>query len=354
MPFSLLTRSSLDQRPELIRLWTDLASRCGRPDPFCCTPAWQLAFHDAFAPSRRLFFRIEEQNVLAFADMRLSNGIPVLAPLEMEWLSGSPLLGPDADELLLDELSGMRALFDGVLPCLLIGGVEKDSPMRQRLLSRREFRVIEQPESRQRSASLEGGMDGYLSRRSGNFRAKMKKARRRAAENGIEFERHVPGSVEEADRLYARMLAVEEKSWKGLGRCGMTVPPSRQFYQIMMRRLALNGCGRVMFAVREGQDAGFIFGGIAGAFYRGQQFSYDNAQRDLSVGDLLQLQQLAWLCEEGIRRYDMGMSDHPSMAYKRRWAEMEQSLHAWLMIPRQPARNRSAAPSRRPQSSAEE
>ena len=337
MPFSMLPRPFFDQAPELIRRWTDLASRCGRPDPFCCTPAWQLAFHDAFAPSRPLFFQIEDENVLAFSEMQLTNGMPVLTPLETEWISGSPLLGPGADELLLAALPRMRALFNGALPCLLIGGMEKGSPVRERLLSLRGFRVIEQPESRQRSASLEGGMDGYLSRRSGNFRAKMKKARRRAAESGVAFERHVLGSEEEADRLYARMLAVEEKSWKGIGRCGMTVPPSREFYRLMMRRLARNGCGRVIFAVRDGRDVGFLFGGMAGAFYRGQQFSYDNALRSLSIGDLLQLEQLSWLCGEGVRRYDMGMSDHPSMKYKERWAETEQSLHSWLMIPYRPA-----------------
>ena len=337
MPFSLLPRPFLDQAPELIRRWTDLASRCGRPDPFCCTPAWQLAFHDAFAPSRPLFFQMEEENLLAFAQMQLSNGIPVLTPLETEWISGAPLLGPESDELLLAALPRIRALFNGALPCILIGGMEKDSPVLQRLLSLREFRVIEQPESWQRSASLEGGMDGYLSRRSGNFRAKMKKAKRRAEENGIVFERHVPGSMEEADRLYARMLAVEERSWKGMERCGMTVPPSREFYQIMMRRLARNGCGRVMFAVQDGRDVGFIFGGLAGAFYRGQQFSYDNALRPLSIGDLLQLEQLSWLCGEGVRRYDMGMSDHPSMKYKEHWAELEHSQHAWLLLPMRPA-----------------
>ena len=88
-----------------------------------------------------------------------------------------------------------------------------------------------------------------------------------------------------------------------------------------------------MFAMHEGKDIGFIFGGMAGSCYRGQQFSYDVDWKAFSIGDLLQLNQLLWLCEEGAVRYDMGMSDHPSMAYKTHWAEMELSLHACLLLP---------------------
>lgn len=331
MPFFTLPRGSMDWSPDLTRLWTDIAGRCGRPDPFCCSPAWQLAFHDAFAPARRLFVHVESGNVLAFALIELPRGGTMMLPLETEWFSGAPLLGPDAVDVLADVLPQICGEVDD-LRGILIGGMERDSPDFAGLKALPGLRLTMHPQpSLERCASLEGGMDGYLSRRSGNFRAKMKKARRRAEAEGIRFERHVPADPAQADRLYARMLAVEERSWKGMGSCGMTVEPSRSFYRFMLRRLSRNGCGRVMFAVREGADIGFIFGGIAGSFYRGQQFSYDNAWKRLSVGDLLQMGQIAWLCEEGVRRYDMGMSDHPSMAYKRHWAETELSLHACVM-----------------------
>ena len=38
--------------------------------------------------------------------------------------------------------------------------------------------------------------------------------------------------------VLARMLAVEEESWKGQGQCGMTEEPARSFYAAMLRRLA--------------------------------------------------------------------------------------------------------------------
>ena len=337
MKFIHLSQGSLDWAPELITRWTDAAARSGRPDPFSCTPAWQLAFHDAFAPARRLFIQVEGENVLAFAELTLLSGHIILVPIESHWISASPLLGPDADALFSEALPFISREYGGRFPSFLLSGMEKNCELLRRLFLRvsSQFRFLKQPVSLQRSASLQGGMDGYLSRRSGNFRSKMKKARRKAAENAILFERLVPSGLKEADAVYARMVAVEEKSWKGKEHCGMTEHPSLEFYHAMMRRLSLHKGGRVMFAMHEGRDIGFIFGGMAGSCYRGQQFSYDADWKAFSIGDLLQMEQLDWLCEEGAVRYDMGMSDHPSMAYKAHWAETEQSLHACLLMPRQ-------------------
>jgi hypothetical protein len=44
---------------------------------------------------------------------------------------------------------------------------------------------------------------------------------------------------------------------------------------------------RVVLATRDGEDVGFIFGGMIDAIYRGQQFSFADACRDLSLGNLL-------------------------------------------------------------------
>lgn len=335
MELRIQSHGSLDWSPESVRLWNDIAGRSGRPDPFCCTPAWQMAFHDAFSPSRRLLLHVEEKNVLAFAEMALSSGRPCLVPLESHWLSGCPLLGPEAEEMFAWACALLPRVYANTVPAFLISGLEEKSPLLLNLQTRFKgiFRFIPQPDLLQRSASLEGGMDGYLSRRSANFRAKMKKARRKAEAKGVTFERFIPSSPEEADTIYARMLAVEEKSWKGIEHCGMTETPSRQFYHAMIRRLSLYRGGRVMFAVHGGTDIGFIFGGLAGAHYRGQQFSYDADWKSFSIGDLLQMEQLGWLCEENILRYDMGMSDIPAMAYKAHWAEREQALTAWLLLP---------------------
>jgi CelD/BcsL family acetyltransferase involved in cellulose biosynthesis len=51
--------------------------------------------------------------------------------------------------------------------------------------------------------------------------------------------------------------------------------------------------------------------------YRGLQFSYDDALTRHNIGSLLQVRQIAELCDAGVARYDLGTE----MEYKRRWAE---------------------------------
>ena len=115
----ILSHGSLDWNPPLAALWTAIAARSGRADPFSCTPAWQLSFHDAFAPRRRLFIHVDEENVLAFAELTLLSGHILLAPVEAHWISASPLLGPNADDLLVRLLPALADFYHGALPCLL-------------------------------------------------------------------------------------------------------------------------------------------------------------------------------------------------------------------------------------------
>lgn len=91
---------------------------------------------------------------------------------------------------------------------------------------------------------------------------------------------------------------------------------------------------RIMFARHEDRDIGFIFGGRTGAFYRGQQFSYNHAWKHWSIGNLLQVEQVRWLCEEGVERYDMGPLDADAMRYKEHWTERRLPIQTWLLVPR--------------------
>jgi len=213
---------------------------------------------------------------------------------------------------------------------VLVSGLLERGALRRELVStfadRFDFFALEP--GVQVSASLAGGLDGYLSRRSGRLRRNLRAQARRARAAGVTFERVVPAGDDEAAATYRRMIAVERASWKGIGRCGMAEPPSLQFYDVMLRRLATSRAGRVMFARSgDGDDIGFIFGGLAEDVYRGQQFSFVEEWRDASIGNLLQLEQLRWLCEEGAARYDMG----PRMDYKRHWTECETPMQAWLL-----------------------
>ena len=313
--------------------WTWLARHSGQIDPFCCQPVWQLTFHHIFLPGLPLHIHEEDGAVTAFCEEEVAPGWRQWMPLEPSWFFGCPLLGEQATDLLARHLQAAARRHAGTTPLVIVSGLRPDGDAQQRLLRHfgRDFRCDLLQEQAECAASLEGGVDGYLSRRSANHRSKLRRACRRAREKGIVFERHAPATPDEAARLYARMLAVEERSWKGLGHCGMNEAPARQFYELLIRRLAETGDARVILARHEDHDIGFIFGGLAGTVYRGQQFSYDAQWAHDSIGNVLQLEAIAWLCEEGILRYDMGPLTGERMGYKAHWTELVLPSRAVLL-----------------------
>lgn len=293
-------------------------------DPFCCRTEWQLSYYDAIAPGRPLRVRATGDSLIAFAERQV-DGVSLLEPIDHSWLFGSTLLGPDAVPMLA-ELMAERP------ECVVIvSGLLQQGARVQELFAafgqRRDFFLVRGETAC--TASLDGGLDGYLSRRSAKLRRGVRSAARRAAARGVAYERHVPATEAEADAVYDRMLAVERRSWKGIGRCGMADGRSRPFYRVMLRRLSAAQGGRVMFATHGGDDIGFIFGCLGSGVYRGQQFSFVDTWRRESIGNLLQFEQLRWLCEEGVARYDMG----PMMDYKRSWTETHQRFDAIAMRP---------------------
>jgi CelD/BcsL family acetyltransferase involved in cellulose biosynthesis len=299
--------------------WNVAAMQTPQIDPFCCRTEWQLSYHEAMEPHRELLVREVPGSMVALAELEVPSPGRVLGPLESSWFFGCPLLGPDAVELLDDLLGEFEPQVGMPAPRFAISGLAPRGELRRKLTkklgSRFDFRLVKSDTLC--NASLEGGLDGFLSRRSAKHRRGLGKQVRRATGEGVTFERHAPTDPAEATQIYARMLAVEEASWKGIGLCGMTVGSARVYYDCMLRRLSASGDGRVMFARHGERDIGFIFGGLAGSVYRGQQFSYAEDWKSFSIGNLLQLEQIRWLCEENIVRYDMG----PLMEYKEHWTE---------------------------------
>lgn len=319
----------------LERLWERLATRTGQADPFCCGPVWQISAQQAFFPARAFCFDKSDDALVLFAKYEVSPEYHMWCPLESNWLFGCPLLGEDAhclQEILRQALSDMVDKERG-FPRIVISGLQQGDALPGSLWRHynREFIFYRHAASVQCAASLEGGLDGFLARRSANHRTKLRKAARNAARRGIFFERHTPTSMDQAYALYQRMLQVEQKSWKGRDRCGMAESPAKEFYSIMMTALARTGNARVMFARHEEDDIGFIFGAMAGKVYRGQQFSYDIEWREWSLGNLMQIHKIAWLCEEGAERYDMGPIVGPRMEYKKHWTEENREIQTWIL-----------------------
>ena len=318
---------------EIPELWQKLALSTGQADPVCCAPSWNLAFHSVFYPHHRIFYLHGMESLLLFREEHDPVNGPFLVPLDDSWLFGQPLLGFYAPELLGEALELLTRAYNGHLPTLVLSGVRlhraetvKIYAGYSRIYNFRRYNINEQC-----SASLTGGVDGWLSRRSANHRAKLRKASRKAKDLGVYFERFKPRTIGEALDLYERMLNIERKSWKGVGRCGMAESPSREFYAALIKRYAELGMAHIIFAVRDGRDLGFIFGGAAGGIYRGQQFSYIEEAARFSIGNLLQLEKILWLCELGFLRYDMGPITGPRMEYKRHWTEKIHEAQTWVL-----------------------
>ncbi|MCL1984846.1 MAG: hypothetical protein FWG59_00155, partial [Betaproteobacteria bacterium] len=162
--------------------WTHAAISTKQADPFCSSPAWQLAFHEAFSPKRRLLVENASSSVICFAEEMFSPSDVYLTPIEVGWFFGCPLLGRHSVDLLLKAMEFITAEYAPYFPKILISGIRPKSLLAGSLLKvfNKNFNIYLHSVGLQCAASLRGGIDGYLSRRSANFRSKLKKAHKRA------------------------------------------------------------------------------------------------------------------------------------------------------------------------------
>ena len=285
-------------------------------DRFCSSSAWVLAAAEALMPPRAPFsFRGEHGYFAAMRGVHHA-GFPYIEPIELAWGLASPLVGADAAALVADLVPVLAARRDWQLA--ILSGLTVAGPQRRALdatLPSRWERRRGQPTVRH-VASLDGGVDGFMARRSREFRKSLRKSERAAIAAGLAFE---PVRADEAGAaaLYERIQAVEAHSWKSRDGVGIAAGPMRAFYGAMLPRLCALGQQRTIFARLGERDVGYILGAVMGGEYRGLQFSYHADHAALGVGSLLQLAQIRELCAAGVMRYDLGTE----MDYKRRWAE---------------------------------
>jgi hypothetical protein len=286
-------------------------------DRFCSSSAWILAAAGSLMPSRAPFsFRGAAGYFAAMRGVHPA-GFPYIEPVELAWGLASPLVGEDTVALvaeLVPLLAGRRDWQLAILAGLTVAGPQRralDATLPQRWERRRG-----QPTVRH-VASLEGGIDGFLSRRSRDLRKSLRRTARVAAAAGVTFDTVHATDPREAPALYERIQAVEAHSWKSREGVGIHAGPMRAFYGAMLPRLCELGQQRTIFARLGDRDVGYILGAVMAGEYRGLQFSYDDEHASLGLGGLMQLEQVRGLCGEGVGRYDLGTE----MDYKRRWAE---------------------------------
>lgn len=285
-------------------------------DRFCSSAAWILAASSALMPPRASFSFRGEHGYFAMMRGVHPAGFPYIEPVELAWGLAAPLVGGDPRALVEEVVPVLAARRDWQLA--IISGHTATGPHRRALeaaLPARWERRRGQPTVRH-VASLDGGVDGFLARRSRELRKSIRKSRRAAEDAGLTFE-SVRAPEAGAAALYERIQAVEAHSWKSQEGVGISAGPMRAFYAAMLPRLCALGQQRTIFARQADRDVGYILGAVMGDEYRGLQFSYHDELSRLGIGGLLQYQQVVELCGEGVARYDLGTE----MDYKRRWAE---------------------------------
>ena len=288
-------------------------------DRFCSASDWVLPAARTLMPPTEPWIRRGEHGWLALVRHTESRHT-VLQPLESLWGLACPLVGGEPGLAALAHEAAAILGVEAADDVLALSGLVPQSPrflaLARALDRRRELRLG--PLTRRRSASLAGGLDGFLSRRSSGFRTSLRRAHRRADERGVRIG---PVAVDPTavDALYERILRVEERSWKGIEGVGFACTDLLSFYRQMLPRLAARSALRAFVATNgDGEDVGFVFGGLLGDTYRGLQFSFVDEYDDCALGNLLQTTMIGALADEGVAVYDLGTD----VEYKRRWGEI--------------------------------
>lgn len=283
-------------------------------DHYCSASDWILPAHTAFAPHQAPFIWRTEHGYLPFALERQDQR--VLMPLELAWGFPSPIIAERPEALVVDLtmlLGEQRRTWD----LAAIGGIVPDSRAFRALIAQLgpRYRLLRGESTRRYRASLAGGVDGWLSRRSRDFRKGLRRSRAKADAMGLSFERVPSGASAEA--AYERLLDVDRRSWKGLEGSGLSSPQMATHYRLMSARLQRRDALRLWFARHDGRDVGYILGGLFAGTYRGLQFAYDDDYGAVGLGNLMQLVTIEAVAQEGVTLYDLG-SD---VEYKARWGE---------------------------------
>jgi len=292
-------------------------------DHFCSCTHWVLPAHAAFHSDHSAFVTPLDAGFMALSQGTTAGLGRFFAALEAMWGLASPLVGARQDKVGTEAallLTSQRARWD----VLWLGGIVRDGLLFQALVRglARTAQLRLGPVTTRHQASLEGGFDGWLGRRSALFRKRIRQTLRGLEQAPVELEwvdtRHDPiGGPFDGVALFERIHAIEQRSWKGMEGTGFVQGDMKAFYERMIPRLVQARLLRVLFARSAGADIAFCFGGVFGDTFRGLQNSFDDRFRGLSLGNAMQAHTIARLAEEGVRLYDLGSE----MEYKARWAE---------------------------------
>ncbi|MBN2105849.1 MAG: GNAT family N-acetyltransferase [Deltaproteobacteria bacterium] len=295
-------------------------------DPYCSRTDWILSFHASFTPLAPLHIWHEQESFVVLAQGRPSAEKTLFSSMDSMWGFATALVGGQSPRMLGSICRESLRQVHLILYGLPNDRGFLDAVARETATTHQAFLL--NPVSRC-VASLQGGMDGFLSRRSSKFRVNMRRAAKLVADAGVKFRCIDRLPADTLTGFYTELLAIESRSWKGHSGEGADQPPMRDFYRHMFKRIGPAGLLRVIVAELDGQQIGYLHGACVHGRFRGLQFSFDDRYRALSLGNVLQLNMLEWLCREQAELYDLGMA----VPYKKKWAELEHRTQTMYLRP---------------------
>lgn len=281
-------------------------------DEFCASSVWSFSAATSFPEVAAPVIVGDGRAFCGLRSTTAVDGARFLLGLDPIWGFATPLVGPpmEAARMLASRLSLEQ--FD----VAVVAGQREDSVLTScvaRVLGS-DYGLYQGPIESRLRIDLSGGVDAWLTRRTPRFRQRLRRLRADGDARGLGV---VDVSAMPPDDVFGRILEIEESSWKGPAETGLNSPTLASFYRQICARLAAGEQLRVLIAILDGRDVGFIFGGVRARTYRGLQLSYDRSVPEMGIGHLLQMAQIERLVTEGIETYDLGMD----MEYKRRWAD---------------------------------
>ena len=302
--------------------WEEAAAKLDPGDQFCSSPYWCVPFVQAFRSDSDIVVYQNSQDLGVFTEENLRDGVHYL-PAETMWMFGTPVLSVHPSVFLREFCAFSRRGQKGVRIVSLTGIYRESELLKDDFW--RKYPHWEHPAIVRRVADLEGGVDGFLGRRSKNFRSRLRRTIKKANSEQIitEFMPH-RADPPTAQALLKRVMNLEAQSWKGIAGMGVDRGEMARFYKAMIPMLAQSGRLRGLFLKRGDQDLAYLLGATFGATFRGLQFSFLE-QEQQGLGNVAQFFMIEAMVEEGFRFYDFGQD----MSYKARWAELEVTSHGF-------------------------
>lgn len=322
---SRFVRISLDDLQQQHAQFDAAVSASAELDRFCSSSAWVIPAAKYLHPEclDTLIFRLPS-GYCALLVIQTEGFGRLAIPLEASWGMGAPFVGQNSSAVLdqtFDALNAHSDCFDAIYTF----GYPADGEWAEGIISRnRHHRLGWGTTSTRIVASLEGGMVGWLGRRTPRFRKNIRRLQRTVEEAGVQFEW---ANNDALDDSLQRIFAIESQSWKGLTGGGIVSPEFWKFYQMMLPMLANKDNLLVGFVTKDGNDLAYIFGGLHANGYRGLQMSFVESARHMGLGNFVQLKTIEKVVDRGHHRYDLGQD----MAYKHAWGERSESSRALVI-----------------------